>query len=143
MRYDDEVIIDAASDAVWAVYADVEHWPEWTKSVREVRYVSGDRVVEGARVRIRQPKLPTVTWQVATVEPGRSWSWESRAPGVHTVAMHTLEPLDAHRTRVRQAIEQKGPLAPISGWIYAKLTRSYLAMEAAGLKQRWEAGPHA
>src|SRR6476661_3118654 len=142
-RFDDDVVIDAPAAAVWAVYADVEHWPDWTESVREVRFVSGDQVADGARVRIKQPKLRTATWQVTAVEPGTSWTWESRAPGVHTTASHTLEPVDERRTRVRQSIVHHGPLAAIVGKLYAKLTRTYLAMEAEGLKQRCEAGARA
>ena len=88
---------------------------------------------------IRQPKLPKALWEVARVDPGRSWTWESRAPGIRTVAEHVLEPIDGGRTRVRQAIEQHGPLGAIFGRLYARLTRQYLATEAAGLKQRCEA----
>jgi len=50
----------------------------------------------GAKARIRQPRLPTVVWEVTKGEPGRSWTWLS------------------------------------------SLTRRYLAIEAAGLKQRSE-----
>src|SRR3954468_19698269 len=143
MQFDDDVVIDATSDAVWAVYSDVERWPTWTDSVREVAFLDGDRVAMGARVRIRQPKLPTAKWEVTAVEPGRSWTWESHAPGVHTVATHTLEPLDDRRTHVRQTIAQRGFFAAIAARLYANLTRSYLAMEAAGLKQRCESHTHA
>src|SRR5690349_9591000 len=99
MRFqlDDEIVIDAPVGAVWDVYADVERWPDWTKSVTEVRYVDGDTLAAGARVRIRQPKLRTTVWTVATVYVGRAWTWESRVPGMHTTAVHTLEPLGSTR----------------------------------------------
>jgi uncharacterized protein YndB with AHSA1/START domain len=139
MRFDDEVLINASIDRVWAVYSDVEHWPEWTASVRGVEYVEGDAVKVGARVRIRQPKLPTAVWEVRTVEPGRSWTWEASGPGVHTTAVHTLEPVGEQQTRVRQTIVQQGFLGKVIGRVYGGLTRRYLSMEAAGLKQRSEA----
>lgn len=139
MRFDDEVIIDAPAEVVWDVYADVERWPEWTASISDVHHVSGTGVEPGARVRIRQPKLPKAVWEVSALDPGRSWTWISKAPGVTSVATHTVEPRPDGRTHVRQSIEQRGPLGALIGLLYARLTRSYLAMEAAGLKARSEA----
>jgi uncharacterized membrane protein len=137
--YDDEIEIDAGADAVWAVYSDVEHWADWTASVADVRFVDGDHVALGARVHIHQPKLRPAVWTVTAVEPGRSWNWETRLPGMHTAGVHTVEPLGPQRTRVHQTIEHRGPLGAIFGRLYGRLTRSYLAMEASGLKQRCEA----
>jgi uncharacterized protein YndB with AHSA1/START domain len=139
MRFDDEVSIDAPVDAVWRVYADVERWAEWTASIGGVRYVAGDALVPGARVRIEQPKLPPAVWEVRAVDPGRSWTWVAHAPGITSVATHTLEPRDDGTTHVRQSIEQRGPLGAVFGRLYARRTRSYLAMEGAGLKARCEA----
>jgi uncharacterized membrane protein len=139
MRFDDEILIDAPADDVWTVYSDVEHWPDWTSSVHSVEYVDGDTLALGARARIKQPKLPTAVWQVSVVEPGRSWTWVASGPGMRTTAVHTLEAEGEHKTRVHQTIEQHGPLGAIFGRVYARLTREYLATEAAGLKQRCEA----
>jgi uncharacterized protein YndB with AHSA1/START domain len=138
MRFDDEVLIDAGIADVWAIYSDVERWSEWTASVRKSRYVDGCELVAGARVRIDQPKLPTAQWEVTAVDPGRSWTWVAKGPGVRSTATHTLVPVDAGTTRVHQSIEQHGPLGALIGRVYAKWTRDYLRMEAAGLKQHCE-----
>jgi hypothetical protein len=137
MRFDDEIIIDAGIADVWTVYSDVERWPEWTPSVRKSEYTDGRDLVEGARVRIDQPKLPTAEWEVTTIEPGRSWTWVAKGPGIRSVATHTLEPVGP-ATRVHQSIDQQGPIGAIFGRVYARLTREYLRMEASGLKQRCE-----
>ena len=142
LSYEDTIEIDAGADAVWAVYSDVEHWSDWTASITEVRFIEGDRVEMGARVHIRQPKLRAAVWTVTAVEPGRSWTWESQLPGVRTAGIHTIEPLGPQRTRVHQTIEHRGLLSAIFGRLYGRLTRSYLAMEANGLKQRCEAHAH-
>jgi uncharacterized membrane protein len=138
MRFDDEILIDAGAADVWSIYSDVERWPEWTPSVRTSEYVDGRKLVVGARVRIEQPKLPKAEWEVTAVVPGRSWTWVATGPGVRTTATHTVEPTEGGTTRVHQTIEQHGPLGVVIGRVYAKLTRDYLRMEAAGLKQRCE-----
>ncbi len=139
MRFDDEVMIDAPASEVWAVYSDVERWPEWTASVSRVELVAGDAVAVGARARIAQPKLPKAEWEVTDVAPGRSWTWVATAPGVRTTAIHTIEPVGPSRTRVHQTLIQRGLLGALVGRLYGRLTRRYLATEAQGLKQRCEA----
>src|SRR4051812_41708403 len=139
MRFDHEATINAPASVVWDVYSDVEHWPDWTASIKSVRYVEGTGLALGNQAQIEQPKLPRAVWTVTAIEPGVSWIWESGGFGIHTTAVHELEAVDATTTRVHTAIIQTGPLGAIFGRLYAKLTRSYLAMEAAGLKGRSEA----
>ena len=143
MRFDDEVMIDASSGDVWAIYSDVERWPEWTASIRSVCYVEGSALTVGARVRIEQPKLRTTVWEIGDVDLGRSWTWVAKGPGIRTTAVHTLDPVGVNATRVHQTIIQSGPLGVVFGRLYSRLTRSYLAMEGAGLRQRCEANASA
>jgi uncharacterized membrane protein len=139
MRFADEVVINAGANEVWRTYSDVERWPDWTPSVRHVEYVDSRELAVGSRVRIAQPRLPTAVWEVTALEPGRSWTWVARARGMRTTAVHTVEAVEPDRTRVRMTLEQHGPLGAIAGRLYARLTRSYLAAEAAGLRKRCEA----
>lgn len=140
MIVQDEVVVEAAPDAVWAVYADVEQWPSWTASVTSVELLDAERLGLTARVRIKQPRFPNVVWTVTELTPGASWSWTARSPGATTIASHRLEELGDGRTRVVQIIDQRGPLGVLVGLATRRLTRRYLAMEAAGLKQRVESG---
>src|SRR5215475_6563957 len=100
MNIADSVTISATADEVWRVFTDVERWPEWTASVRSVEVTSGDGVALGARVRIKQPRLPALVWEVTEVEPGVSWTWVSRSPGVVTTARHSVTALGPDKTRV-------------------------------------------
>jgi hypothetical protein len=136
----DGVVIDAPAERVWAVFTDVERWPEWTASVTDLQLVAGDGIAPGARARIKQPRFPSLVWEVTAVEPGRSWTWVSRSPGATTTATHELHRIDDATTRVEQVIEQTGVLGALVGLLTRRLTRRYLAMEAAGLKARSEAG---
>ncbi len=140
MIVQDDITIDAPIDAVWAVYSDVERWPTWTASVTSVELVDGNALGPTARARIKQPRFPSLVWSVTGFEPRVSWTWVSRSPGATTTATHLLEQLADGRTRVTQTIEQRGVLGVLVGLLAKRLTRRYLAMEGAGLRQRVEAG---
>ena len=85
-------------------------------------------------MRIKQPRLPRVTWQVTELIPGRSWTWQNRSPGALTIAQHVVTPLDEDTTQVEQSIDQTGPVGSLIGRLIAGTTRRYLRMEAEGLK---------
>ena len=84
-----------------------------------------------ARVRVEQPRLPTATWEVTELEPGRSYTWASPAPGLQSVAWHAVEPLGAGRSRVTLGIRQTGPLGVVAT-LMGPLTRRYVDTEIAG-----------
>jgi uncharacterized membrane protein len=136
----DAVIIEAPVERVWEVFTDVDRWPEWTPSVTSAAVIAGDGVALGARVRIKQPRLPEMTWEVTRVEPGSTWTWVSRSPGAVTEAVHHVRALDDSTTRVEQIIEQTGIVGAVVGRLLRGMTRRYLAMEGAGLKHRCQAG---
>jgi hypothetical protein len=78
----------------------------------------------------------------ASAEPGTSFTWESRAPGVVSVGIHEVSG-DAAPT-VRVALLQSGPLAPVIGIIAGSLIRKYVRWEFEGLaRQSAPQGPTA
>src|SRR6187401_2340548 len=87
------VDIAAPSEVVWAVMSDVERWHEWTQSVRSIRLVGGGPIGVGTRARIKQPRFPPAMWKVTALEPGRSFTWESGAPGMRVYANHSVQPV--------------------------------------------------
>jgi uncharacterized membrane protein len=132
------VEIGAPASTVWDVYADVEHWPEWTASVEHVTPLDGSGLAVGRRFEIRQPRFPKLVWQVTEVEPGVSWTWRQRSFGATTLAAHEIVPNGAARTVVRQHLEQRGPIGWLVGHLTRRMTKRYLALEADGLKARSE-----
>jgi hypothetical protein len=96
--------------------------------------------VEGCRVRVEQPKLPAMTWEVTDYERGRAFSWTAKRPGLTSVASHEVAAAGERRTRVTLRIEQSGWLAWAVRPFYGGLTRRYMRMEAEGLKRRAEGG---
>jgi len=130
------ITIDAPIEVVWSVFTDVEHWPTWASSFTSVELIDGPMRL-GAKARIRQPRLPTLVWEVTKWEPGRSWTWTTTSPGARTDASHVLT-RSGERTVAEQAIVPSGPLGRLGAFVLRSLTRRYLAIEAAGLKQRSE-----
>ena len=140
----DAIAIDAAPASVWAVYTDVERWPSWTASVTSAQLEPAGPLAAGSIASIKQPRFPRVAWTVTSLEPQRSWVWENRSRGAHTVAAHTLTLLPDGRTRVDLSITQKGVIGRPIGWLARRTTRRYLRLEAEGLRRRSEspsAGP--
>ena len=130
------ITIDAPIEVVWSVFTDVERWPTWASSFTSVELIEGPMGL-GAKARIRQPRLPTLVWEVTKWEPGRSWTWAATSPGARTEASHVLT-VSGRGTLAEQSIVSSGPLGRLAAFLWRSLTRRYLAIEAAGLKQRSE-----
>ena len=95
----------------------------------------------GSRVRMSQPKLMSMVWMVTEFQPGRSFSWAARTPGLSSTGEHYLFGGEHGPLTVRLVVRQTGPLAPLTGLFYSGLTRRYMQMEAQGLKARSENSP--
>ncbi|GAA2098507.1 SRPBCC family protein [Actinomadura alba] len=138
MQYEIEVDIEAAPEAVWAVLTDVERWPSWTESMTRVSRLEDGELGLGSTARVEQPGLPASVWTVTEHEPGRSFSWTSKAAGITTVGGHHILAGPNGTTSVRLTLRQTGPLAPVIGLLLSRRSRRYVDMEAHGLKRRCE-----
>jgi uncharacterized membrane protein len=134
----DTITIDAPPEVVWAVYTDIEHWPEWTASVTSAQLNPTGPLEFDSRASIKQPRLPRVVWTVSTIQPNRSWTWHNRSPGATTLAHHTLAETPDGQTHVSLSIDQRGVIGRPVGWLLKRLTRRYLRLEAEGLRRRRE-----
>jgi uncharacterized protein YndB with AHSA1/START domain len=138
MFHREQVEIEAEAAAVWAVLTEVQHWHTWTPTIELIRRRDPDRPFgTGSQAWIKQPRLRGALWEVTAFEPGRSFTWQTRAPGVHTVAGHRLQPTPTG-TRVTLELRLTGPLAPLGRLLHGRLIRRYLALEALGLKTECE-----
>ncbi len=140
MRYEATIDVAAPARQVFDVYADVERWPDWTASVTSIERLDEGPLRVGSRARVRQPWLPTTVWEVTELVPGERFSWVARGRGVVTTGIHIARDTDrAGVTEVTAALEQRGPLGPVLGFLSRRLTRRYLDIEVRGIKQRCEA----
>jgi uncharacterized membrane protein len=132
------VEISAPSAVVWGVFSDVERWPEWTPSVTRLVALDGPGIAVGKRFAIKQPWMPKLVWEITEASPGASWTWVQRSPGGLTVAHHDVIAESEAHTRVRQRLEQRGPVGALIGLLMRPMTKRYLHLEAEGLKARSE-----
>ncbi len=137
MRVEKVVIISAPAKTVWDVLTDVEAWPEMTQSMTSVQQIEPGPLRVGARVRIKQPKLPAMEWTVTEVVEGQRFVWETSTPGVRTSAAHTLLEVPGETT-LRLEIEQHGPMSGAMGVLFRGMTHRYLDWETQGFKDRAE-----
>ena len=147
MFNEDSVEIAAPPQLVWDVFSDVERWPEWTASVTSLVALDGPALAVGKRFAIKQPRMSKLVWKVTEVDPGASWTWVQRSPGVLVSARHDVIAQPGGRTLVRQQLDQRGVLGALVGRLMVKKTKRFLELEAQALKARSEQlsradGPH-
>ena len=137
MRFQDSIEVAAPAASVFETYADVERWPSWTSSVISVELLDPGPFRVGMRARVRQPRLPVAVWQVTELQPGESFTWVARAPGVVTTGTHEVRTVDG-TVRATATLDQEGLLGPVLGLATRGLTRRYLRAELEGLKRYCE-----
>jgi uncharacterized protein YndB with AHSA1/START domain len=136
-RFNISIDIKAPVDRVFEVMADTDHWPEWTPSVKSIKRLDGGDFAVGSRAVIRQPKFPPALWTITEIDPGHSFTWINRAPGIKVVAHHSAEPTPSG-SRATLSLRYEGVLAKLLARMTRSITNRYLAMEATGLKARSE-----
>jgi hypothetical protein len=134
----------AAPDRIWRLLADVEHWPDWTPTVTEIKPLGATGLRVGARYRVLQPNLRPAIYEVTQCVPGENFTWAQKFPGGALIAEHIIRPVKGGRTEVaRTAVElsfaSKGILADIVAAIFSSTIRDYVATEARSLKNRCDA----
>lgn len=137
MRLEKQVEIDAAPATVFATYADVERWPEWTASVETVERLDLGPLRVGSRARLKQPRMPAQEWTVTELDDGRSFAWRTTGLGIVSTGIHVVEP-SGQGSRVSAIVDMTGPLGGIAARIARSLILGYLRLETEGLKRRCE-----
>lgn len=130
--------VNAGPEVVWALFVNVERWPELTASMRKVRRLDQGQLNVGSVAMVDQPHLPTARWRVTQLEPGRSFFWETTAPGVTTIGGHVVE-ANGEGSIVTLALKQTGPLAGLLGAMLGSRIRQDLSMELDGFRRGAEA----
>jgi uncharacterized membrane protein len=137
MHFEHSVSVAAPPQQVFDRYVDVARWPEWLETMTSVERLDDGPLRVGSRTRIKQPKLPVAVWEVTAVEPGHSWTWVARGPGIVTTASHVVTPA-GDGSRVTASLDQQGPLGAVLGRLTKGMTERYLRIEGDSLKAQVE-----
>ena len=137
MRYVREETVHAPAERVWRLLIDVEGWPAWTESMREIKRLEDGPVQVGSRSRVTQPSGRPMVWTVTELEPKRTFTWAAAQPGLAFEAVHRVDDAGDY---VRTTLEftATGPLAWLASLIAGSRIRAWVDMESAGLKQAAE-----
>jgi uncharacterized protein YndB with AHSA1/START domain len=137
MEFNISVDIAAPPDVVWSVMSDIERWHEWTASVRGIRLLDKGPLRIGSRALIRQPRFPPAVWTVTALDPGHSFTWVTRGPGMRVTAHHSVAriPGGSHATL---QLHYEGAIGRLIARLTQTITSRYLGLEADGLKRRSE-----
>jgi hypothetical protein len=114
--------IDAAPQAVWDLYADVEGSVEWVPFAEEILYVSGPAGLgQVYRERTRLGGISDVAeWTVIEWDPPRRQVQRSTGKGMDSRLVIVVEPNgDAAIARQEVTLESRAP-GPI-GWLHERL----------------------
>jgi len=126
----------AAPADVWRVWSDVNTWPEWNPDMRESRLDGPLR--QGATGMINTHSGGKHEVVVTMVDPGRSFELESTAMPMTRMAIRaTITPIEGG-TRLTQAFEPRGLLAPIVGPMMSGAILGTFARVLAGLADKVE-----
>jgi uncharacterized protein YndB with AHSA1/START domain len=103
----------ASPARVWRIWSDVNTWPEWNPDMKESRLDGPLKVGTTGMINTRSGGKHDVV--VTQFEDGHSFELESTAmPGTKMAIRATIAPSGAG-TRISQAFEARGLLAPLVG----------------------------
>ncbi|UGT91473.1 SRPBCC family protein [Mycobacterium ostraviense] len=80
MRYMGEESVHALAARVWELLVDVEGWPAWMKSMREIERLETGPSTVGSQSRVSQPKGRLMVWTVTELQPMRTFTWVATQP---------------------------------------------------------------
>ena len=137
MAYREASLQTKASPAdVWRVWSDVSTWPDWNPDMKESRLDGPLQRGTTGTINTRSGGKHDVV--VTFVEQGKSFELESSAmPGTRMAIRATVTPMNGG-TRIAQAFEARGLLAPIVGPMMAGPILKTFSEVLAGLARKVE-----
>jgi uncharacterized protein YndB with AHSA1/START domain len=126
----------ASPAEVWRVWSDVNTWPEWNPDMKESRLDGPLQLGTTGIINTRSGGKHDVV--VTQFEDGKSFELESTAMPMTKMAIRaTVTPID-DGTRVTQAFEARGLLAPIVAPMMGGMILKTFSKVLAGLAEKVE-----
>lgn len=113
-RIEKDMEINAPVGVVFGLYSDFEKFPEWMKSLKEVRRVD-DRYTKWTA----NAPLMTVEWEAETIafEPDRRIAWRTVRGDVEMDGDVTFEETESGRTRMHISLGYEPPAGRLGSFI--------------------------
>jgi len=79
-----QLVVAAPVHRVWDMFTDIERWPDYTRLLESVDWISGERWALGSSIRatLRWPIRLTVTLVVTSYQPSAEVRWMTHALGM-------------------------------------------------------------
>ncbi len=133
-----EATFTADPAAIWTVWTDVVHWPEWDVS-KEIARLDGP-FEPGVSGWAKQRGNLGGSFTITLVDAGRRWVSECPMPLGKVVFDHLLEPAAGGRVRVVKRVSVQGGFGPLV-WLFVPRMRRDIAGSLAALERRVGATP--
>jgi uncharacterized protein YndB with AHSA1/START domain len=125
--------ISAPAEAIWALWADPERWPDWDRQVQRAEV--GGELRPGAEVKTKMRGGGTVRHTITELEPGRSLAYEARFPGARSGHELRLKP----GRRSVEVTHRRYVAGPLAGFWSLMLGRKKMRESVEGYLEREEA----
>ncbi|HEV2953699.1 MAG TPA: SRPBCC family protein [Candidatus Dormibacteraeota bacterium] len=113
-EYEHSIESGAPVGVIFAIFEEVEKWPEWNPGVERMEIDGPFR--SGTSGRMTMPGEAPIETKLVWVDPAAGFEDETEIPGAGVVVRvrHTLKPLEAG-TRITYAVSITGPMADSLG----------------------------
>jgi Polyketide cyclase / dehydrase and lipid transport. len=132
-------VTTASPEAVWAVLADVDHWPSWNPGYAEA-HLDGP-LVPGSSGTVRLANGMRRGFTLVEATPLAALVIGGAGPGASQRFLHTIEPLPSGGSRVSMAATMEGPLTPLLSRLFGKVMAGYYPTAVRQLVAAAEARP--
>lgn len=130
----DEIIIHAPIETVWAIQSDLARWPEWQSNISSVQF---DGELAAGKVFRWKAQGLTITSTLQVVEPPRQIGWTGVAMGMKAAHLWHFEAVP-EGTKVSTEESLSGWFTRLMALFDRKFLNKSMAASLATLKRRAE-----
>ena len=129
--------VAAPPEQIWPLFMDLERWPELTESITSLRRLDTGPLHIGSEAVIKQPRLPRARWRVTELDPGHSFTWETKVGAVTSVGGHIVTP-QGQGSEIILTLSLHGPFARTADALIGRFSQRNLTLELDGFRRAAE-----
>ena len=107
--YETSAEINAPTERIWALFADVAGWPRWNAGIETISLRGPFET--GTRFVMKPPEMEGLTSVLADVRPGESFTDLTEVGDITVRVFHGVEPLANGMSKVTYRTQVDGPEA--------------------------------